>query len=259
MASGRAEHGGTGSEEELSGTSKTSTNKVSNPVEPLVVPATRKKRRAEGASRVESTTRDGATDESEETKSEADSNRGKTGLGVTGGGIDGELLALARLATSLTRRGRLDGIESRSEDDVDENIGQDELHDEHLAKRHVVGTSQGNESRGRFSRSVGREDDPQQENSQSSTGKLSSNVAEALEDGGLTSNDGSESDGRIEVGSRNIGERVDKGDRRETAAKSSDDRVDNGRISLGTLKVQAVTEVDKDEESSAQQLTQDGL
>lgn len=159
LTQGRAEHGVASTEEELSRSSETSADEISDPVEPLVVPFAGKESGTECTSRVESTTRNGSTDECEESESESDSDRGKTSLGVTGSGIDGELLALSGLVAFLGTSG-LDGIESSSEDDVYEDVGEDELHQEHLANRNVVGASEGNECGSSLSARAGREDDP---------------------------------------------------------------------------------------------------
>lgn len=131
LTSRRAEHGGASTKEELGGTGKTSTEEVSNPVQPLVIPDTREQSRAEGTSRVESTTGNGTTEEGKEAQSKTDGNGGKTSLGVTTGGINSELLTLTRSAASrFFGRSGLDRIESRSEDDINEDVREDEFHQE---------------------------------------------------------------------------------------------------------------------------------
>lgn len=160
-AGGRAEHGSASTKEELSGTSESSADEIGDPVEPLVGPFSGEESGSKGASGVESTTRDGATNECEETKGEADSDGSKTGLGVSGSGVDGELLAFAGLTASLLWRGGLDRIERSSEDDVDEDVCEDEFHQKHLSQRYIVWSAECDAHRRRLTRYVGGEDNPE--------------------------------------------------------------------------------------------------
>lgn len=128
----------------------------------------------------------------------------------------------------------------------------------HGSNRDVLGLGERDEADG-----VGAlnrwEDDPEEEASESGTSELSSNVAQTLQRGGLASDDGSESNGRVEVGTGYIGKGVNESNRGETYTKGTDYRIDNLSISLGTFKVQGVGQINKDEQCGTQQLTQDRL
>ena len=194
----RAEHGGACAEEELGGACETGADEIGGPVEPLVLPVAREQSRSECARGVEGASGDGGSDEGEEAESESDGDGGKTGLGVSGGGVDGELLALSGLVAFLGRGG-LDGIESSGEDDVNEDVGEDELHQEHLAEGDVLRACERDEGGGGLSAHVDGEDDPEQEASESGTSQLGGDVGQTLERRGLTGDDSGEGNGGVEV------------------------------------------------------------
>lgn len=128
----------------------------------------------------------------------------------------------------------------------------------HGTNRDVLGLSERDEADG-----VGtlnrREDNPEKEASKRSTSELSGNVAQTLQRSGFASNNGSEGNSRVEVGTGNIGEGINESNRGETNTKGTDYRVDDLSISLGTFEVQGVGQINKDEQCGTQQLTQDSL
>ena len=76
--------------------SESSTQKVSNPVNPVIAPVTGDDGGSKDASGVEGTSRDRTTNKAQETKSETNSNRGETGLAVTRGGLRDKSCKLKR-------------------------------------------------------------------------------------------------------------------------------------------------------------------
>ncbi len=71
----------------LGPTSESGAEEVGNPVDPVVIPVASDNCRSKDASRVERASRDGTTNETEETKSETNSDGGETSLAITRGGL----------------------------------------------------------------------------------------------------------------------------------------------------------------------------
>lgn len=218
----------------MSVSSHSSSEEISNPVQPVRCPDIANKSRTKHSSGIEGTSRHGASHEAKETKGESNSNGGKTSFGSTRGGIDGETVA----SSLLLALGSVDhsnilvvhSVEGNGEDHVDKDEGKDEFSEESIGKVSILSRSDGNLSSyitlGEGIRESSEEDQGREDGSH----KLGSNVHETLGESSLPCNDGSKGDSRIKVSSRNIGKGIDEGNTSKASGKGSNDRVVEGVV-----------------------------